>query len=461
MTPHWAIHLLLVCSILLHLDSVSCFNPIGFYVHIPYCRQRCRYCNFAIVPVGGSMQRPSSTFAKIHKDYQTDLLSELEYICRQEKGNHIPLTSVYFGGGTPSLAPLEMIQTILHRITNASDSPFHLLPNAEITMEMDPGTFTMEYLAALKDMGVNRISLGVQSFHDDILQAMGRVHRQADIMESLSIMEQVYGDGNCHYTLDLISGAPGLTLPRWIQTLQKATTLSPKPAHLSVYDLQLEQGTVFDRWYGETLGNSKIPKPTGIPDLPDSEAVAQMYKYTAGYLRAKGYEHYEVSSYAKIDPLKSRRSQHNQIYWAPNGSWYAIGLGATDSIRGQLTQRPKSLPEYHSWVAKLESSENHLDVTSTPSADDILTDIILKRLRTSDGLDLQWVGKTFGTLTVQKILHGASLGLELDLAERITIPSSNRITQQTNSDILRLTDPIGFLFSNNVISSIFAELGYV
>lgn len=180
------------------------------------------------------------------------------------------------------MAPVEMIQGILERILNR----FTLTSNVEITMEMDPGTFKLHQLQALKDLGINRISLGVQSFDDSILEAMGRVHRRDDVLEALAYIQQVYGE-EANFSMDLISGVPGLTLAKWIQTLQIATSL--KPSHLSIYDLQVEEGTVFGSWYkdSETSGRKAIPA------LPNEESVAFMYKFTAGYLRSKGYEHYE------------------------------------------------------------------------------------------------------------------------------------------------------------------------
>ena len=190
------------------------------------------------------------------------------------------LSSIYFGGGTPSLAPIEMIQEILRRIMNK----FNMDVNAEITMEMDPGTFTLDYLQSLKDSGINRISLGVQSFDDSILEIMGRVHRQSDIMDAIQMIRQVYGD-TANVSMDLISGVPGLTPAKWIKTLEMASSL--KPSHLSIYDLQVEDGTVFGTWFNKATLNS------ATPTLPDEDSVAFMYKFTAGYLKSKGFEHYE------------------------------------------------------------------------------------------------------------------------------------------------------------------------
>ena len=272
----------------------------GFYVHIPYCRRRCRYCSFAIVPVGLSTDAEvkQSSFGTIHQQYQSDIFAELDMLIRQQRhGKPIKLSSIYFGGGTPSLAPVAMIEGILDRILK---SPFELEEDAEITMEMDPGTFSLEQLRSLKNLGINRISLGVQSFDDSILEAMGRVHRRSDIMKAIEIIHQVFAQDKANFSIDLISGVPGLTPAKWIATLETATSLCP--SHLSIYDLQVEEGTVFSTWYknqrddqaSNTAVGSTISRTFAkIPTLPNEEAVAFMYKFGAGYLKRKGYEHYE------------------------------------------------------------------------------------------------------------------------------------------------------------------------
>jgi putative oxygen-independent coproporphyrinogen III oxidase len=263
--------------------------PIGVYVHIPFCRRRCRYCDFAIVPIG---QKPPSTI--MADEYTAALLREMETL-----EGPIQAQSLYIGGGTPSLAPVEMLQAIV----DALEKVFVFDPTAERTIEMDPGTFDLEKLQAIKQMGFNRISLGVQSFDDAILERLGRVHCRRDVFESVALLEQVF-QSDLSYSMDLISGLPGLDCAKWTETLQTALSLGPQ--HLSLYDLQIEEETVFGVWY-----NNKKEIPRALP-LPSEEDSSFMYKYAAGYLAARGFEHYEVSSYA----LPGFRSRHNQVYWA-------------------------------------------------------------------------------------------------------------------------------------------------
>ena len=188
--------------------------------------------------------------------------------------------------------------------------------------------------------------------------------------------------------------------------------------------------------------------------------LVSFFKIKAGYLKSKHYEHYEVSSYAYrgeeeednddrvISSSSSRRSRHNQIYWAPSSSWYAIGLGATSFVNKRLKARPKTLVDYYKWVEDQEQQQQREDDDEIIMSDqELLTELVMKRLRTSDGLDLKLVREDFGNDIVSSILQGTKLGLELGMAE-----------YNDRDEILRLKDPDGLLYSNYIISSIFAEL---
>jgi coproporphyrinogen III oxidase-like Fe-S oxidoreductase len=272
-----------------------------------------------------SSSSTSSFLDVIHEQYQADLFQEMDHLLLQPQPTTTTttpplLTSIYFGGGTPSLAPVSMIEGVLQRIRQAfptldDDDDDDDQQQVEITMEMDPGTFDVVQLQALKDLGINRISLGVQSFDDTILEQLGRVHRKKDIEDAVQMIHQVYGgssssssssrsgENRIHFSMDLISGVPGLTEAKWVDTLQQATTgLFASASHLSIYDLQVEEGTVFGRWYTKEGGKSDATATTSTSgtrrnrstmSLPSEDSVARMYKFTAGYLRAKGFEHYE------------------------------------------------------------------------------------------------------------------------------------------------------------------------
>jgi len=397
------------------------------YVHIPYCRRRCNYCDFAIVPVGegrttggddggggGVGGRGGAGFADIDRRYRKAVLDESDALGRSWRSSpssstppsssRSRLRSVYFGGGTPSLAPPTTLSAILDAIRHN----FELDDDAEVTIEMDPGTFDVAYLESIRDMGFNRISLGVQSFDDSILETLGRVHRRSDVYRSVGMVGEVFGFERANYSIDLMSGVPAQTLAGWAETLREASCdLRPKPAHMSLYDLQVEEGTAFGRWYRDAVvggedrrvffggGEGAVaprPPPLSRPSLPSSEDTAFMYAYASGYLRCRGYEHYEISSYAKRgkrrddddddvddddvdddddyerggggrrrrrrigrkkEPENNYRGTHNQIYWEYDGRWHAVGLGATSNVDGMRYARPRAMSDYISWTEEL------------------------------------------------------------------------------------------------------------
>ena len=434
----------------------------SLYVHIPYCRRRCSYCDFAIVPIGTNLStdRGKSGFDVMDNTYRRALLREIDSIRMNEK---IELLSIYFGGGTPSLAPLETLQEVMDALINGDDSPFVLKSDGECTIEMDPGTFDLSYLQSIKQIGFNRISLGVQSFDDSLLEIMGRVHRAKDVYSTVEMIRQVFG-GDANYSIDLISGTPGLSLATWAETLSEATRLQPRPKHMSVYDLQVEEGTAFWKRYGDRRDN-EVKQLNAVdcdstPTLPSADECAFMYSYASGYLRSKTYEHYEISSYAysSDSEIMSYRSQHNSNYWGYRSSWFAIGLGATSRVNGVRIERPRALSDYCQWAEQLCSPKDSEPTTWMASendrnddSDDELLDLVMTRMRTSDGLDIDFVADKFGQKCADNILSGFQLALDLNLGTTIT-------SEQNKLGSIRLNDPDGFLFSNNIISNVFLEL---
>jgi len=428
----------------------------GIYVHIPYCRRRCSYCDFAIVPIGANLSdRGKSGFETMDNAYRRALLQEIDSIGAKEK---IKLRSIYFGGGTPSLAPLDTLQQVMTALLHDDDSPFVLQRGGECTIEMDPGTFDLSHLQSIKRIGFNRISLGVQSFDDSLLEIMGRVHKSEDVYATVEMIRKVFG-GDANYSIDLISGTPGLSLAKWAETLSEATRLQPRPKHMSIYDLQVEEGTAFWKRYGDQR-DSEAQQLNAVdhdstPALPSAEECAFMYSYASGYLRSKSFEHYEISSYADRSDSGniSYRSQHNSNYWGYRSSWFAIGLGATSRVNGVRIARPRALSDYCQWAEQLSSEPLACMVPGEDEDDDNdeLLDLAMTRLRTSDGLDLDFVAEKFGQKCVVDILCGFQLALDLNLGTRIT-------SEQNKLGSIRLNDPGGFLFSNNIISNVFLEL---
>ena len=354
------------------------------------------------------------------------------------------LNTIFFGGGTPSLLAVDQLAQIIA----ALEQRFGIESAAEISIEMDPGTFDLAHLQGYLLAGVNRVSLGAQAFQSDLLQNCGRTHSAEDIYLAVSLIQQV---GLENFSLDLISGLPHLTMAQWEASLAAAIALHP--THLSVYDLTIEPVTAFGRWY-----------QSGDRPLPTDEVTAQMYRTAQRYLTKAGYRHYEISSYAK----PGYQCLHNRVYWE-NRSYYGFGMGAASYTLGQRFVRPRTRQTYFQWVEQFIAAGGTIDCLPTPAAEALLDQLMLG-LRLADGVNLAQVAQQFGTQSVLTILACLSpyrqqgwieqLRDESDETPVSALVGSQAFTQELNgrSPRLRLTDPEGFLFSNVVLSSLFEKL---
>ena len=242
-----------------------------------------------------------------------------------------PLATVYFGGGTPSLLTPPQLAALL----SALSCRFGLAPGAEISLELDPASFDQDRLAGYLKAGVNRVSLGGQSFDDAVLAGLGRRHRGADLLEAAGWLSQALAGGTLSsWSLDLIQGLPGQNLGHWRRQLRQAIALAPP--HLSVYDLTLEPGTVFAQRHDR-----------GQLQLPDADLGADLMELTWAELSAAGYGHYEISNYA----LPGHASRHNRVYWSGAG-WWGFGMGATAAPWGERLARPRTREAYADWLAQ-------------------------------------------------------------------------------------------------------------
>ncbi len=384
-------------------------SPTAAYVHIPFCRRRCFYCDFPISVVGDRLRGETSLSIQHYVD---SLCQEI----RVTSPAGPPLSTVFFGGGTPSLLSSAQVQTILE--TLAERFGFAVAP--EISMEMDPGTFTLSQLQGYRAAGVNRVSLGAQAFQDDLLQQSGRTHQVADIYAAVDLIRQV---GVERLSLDLISGLPHQTLAQWQVSLEKAIALQPH--HLSAYDLVLEPGTVFGKRFA-----------VGESPLPTDDLAAQMYRLASEMLQSAGYHHYEISNYAK----PGFECRHNLVYWR-NGSYYGFGMGAASYVQGQRFSRPRTRTTYGKWLQHYIAHQGCLDEPVTSHADRLFETFMLG-LRRSQGVNLNALGQAFGPDAI------AALRLSLGTYQ------AQGWVNFTSKGHLCLTDPEGFLFSNTVLVSI-------
>ncbi|WP_017299267.1 radical SAM family heme chaperone HemW [Nodosilinea nodulosa] len=394
-------------------------SPIAAYVHIPFCRRRCFYCDFPISVLGN--RRRGETSGSV----ESYVALVCEEIRATPKLNERPLQTVFFGGGTPSLLAVPQLETILTQL----DRRFGLAPAAEISMEMDPGTFDLEHLEGYLATGINRISLGVQAFDDAILESCGRYHRAADVYRSVDWLHRVEMP---NWSLDLISGLPHQTAIGWETGLAKAAALGPH--HLSIYDLAVEPQTVFAKRY----------QPGGAP-LPTDEQTATMYRLAQAFLTAQGYDHYEVSNYAQ----PGHQCQHNLTYWR-NQPYYGFGLGATSYTQYQRVSRPRTLATYRDWVQAFQAAAGTHGDLPTPPLEQLL-DRLMVGLRLREGIG----GDEVRSLCPASHWPRLYKALQPHIENRLIV-----IEGQTWDTLcqLRLTDPEGFLFSNVVLADCFRAI---
>ncbi|MEO0541225.1 MAG: radical SAM family heme chaperone HemW [Cyanobacteria bacterium P01_A01_bin.105] len=383
------------------------------YIHIPFCRRRCFYCDFPISVLGEKRRGEDSG----------SVAAYVALLCQEIRATPVlggPLKTVFLGGGTPSLLAVGQLEQILQTLQDH----FGIRADAEISMEMDPGTFDLAHVQGYVQAGVNRISLGVQSFQDAALAACGRFHRVADVDRAVTHLQ---GAGVTNWSLDLISGLPRQTLGDWEKNLVRAIAL--RPTHLSVYDLTIEPQTPFGRTY----------RP-GIAPLPTDTDTLTMLRQAQQVLTAAGYDHYEISNYAQ----PGYQCQHNRIYWE-NRPHYGFGMGATSYTQHQRVGRPRTRQAYAQWVEAYIKRHGQLDCPETPQVERVL-DGLMTGLRLAEGVSLTPV-QNLGQLSRVR----AALQPHLDNGLAM-------FTQTSAGPHLRLSDPDGFFLSNTVIVSLFEAL---
>ncbi|BBA80285.1 coproporphyrinogen III oxidase [cyanobacterium endosymbiont of Rhopalodia gibberula] len=403
--------------------------PKAAYLHIPFCRRRCYYCDFPISVLGNKTDiRQSSSISEY-----------VEVLCREitaTPSQNSILETVFFGGGTPSLLSPFYLEKILITL----DKHLGVVPNAEISLEIDPGTFSLKQLRNYQIAGVNRISLGCQGFQDNLLESCGRTHRIDDIFRAIDWINQVNFK---NFSLDLISGLPHQTLEDWRISLETAIKIDP--SHVSCYDLVLEPVTVFGKRY-----------QPGKSPLPTDETSATMYRLGQQLLTEAGYQHYEISNYAKL----GYQCRHNRVYWE-NMPYYGFGMGASSYTNQQRFTRPRTRKYYYSWVNQLLESGGFINCPKLSDIDILLENLMLK-LRLSEGIDLSLIKADFGREITSRIVSCVYTYYEQNLIDfideqgnKIVLKNTKTIPENTK---LKLTDPEGFLFSNTVLATLFSNL---
>lgn len=286
-------------------------KQLELYVHIPFCEKKCLYCDFLSFSVEEDL----------HKAYVDKLIEEI----RVQASNYsqYQISSIFIGGGTPTVIKAVYISNIMSAIYEA----FIVESQAEITIECNPGTVDIDKLLVYKQSGINRISVGLQSTVDKELQHLGRIHTYADFLNSY---EKIRESGYKNVNIDLMSALPWQTLDSWKSTLKKVIML--KPEHISAYSLIIEEGTEFSKIYGS---------PEGRKFLPTEEVERAMYHSTIDILKNYGYERYEISNYAK----PGYESKHNIGYWTGE-EYLGFGIGASSYVYGRRFHVERDIKKY-------------------------------------------------------------------------------------------------------------------
>jgi oxygen-independent coproporphyrinogen III oxidase len=353
--------------------------PLGIYIHIPFCQSKCGYCNFA------SGVYPDSVVGPYVAALRTEI-REVRGLLRDLKASpalldQAEVDSVYFGGGTPSLVNARHIAELMQLLNQV----FILAKNMEVTLEINPGsvgpTKVREHLAA----GVNRVSIGMQTFQDDILKRIGRSHNVQDSFDTFALYRHA---GIDNVSLDLIAGLPGQTARDWQENLYHVEVLNPD--HISMYLLDIHEGTRFGRIYGQS---SRSRPGSGFEDLttaalPDDEQVTDFYTQAVRRFGELGYRHYEISNFALAD----KRSRHNLKYW--NGQpFIGFGCGAYSDFDGKRWGNQRSVEGY---LESIHQRQHAIDYRSAVSDVERQEEAIFLGLRLTDGIRLAEFQQRFG-----------------------------------------------------------------
>jgi len=372
----------------------------GVYIHIPFCRSRCSYCDFAT-----GLHEDALADRYVHAVVKE--MSTSRVIAEQPR-----IDTVYFGGGTPSLLKPHQLELLLSAVNNR----FHVGDNVEITMEMNPGTVDANLLKQFRALGVNRASFGAQTFDDKELTKLGRSHTTADTLKTFSDLRSAAFD---NISFDLIAGLPGQTLERWQQNVNQALAL--KPEHLSFYLLEVHEGTPL----AEHIRR-------GIQPQPDEDLAAIMYEWMLGRASEAGYEHYEISNLC----LHGFASRHNTKYWTGE-PYFGFGCSA-HSYDGQQ-RRWSNERDIGRYLTAVESDASPIVEQQLLSTAELRSEAVFLGMRLMRGVDTNQFLDTFGVDL--RATHQAEIDRFID-AGLVAV----------EGDVLKLTRA-GALMSNEVFAA--------
>ena len=357
-------------------------DKISLYIHIPFCAQKCLYCDF-----------PS--FARkdhLRKAYIEALNKEI--ISLREKHNNLEINTIFIGGGTPSVLESNELECLLKEIAK-----LNMAKDIEYSMECNPGNLTEEKLEVMKKYGVNRISMGLQAKQDNLLKGLGRIHNYKTFKENFLLAKKV---GFNNINVDLMFGLPNQRLNEWEETLREIISL--EPAHISAYSLIIEEGTAFYNLYE----NDKLK-------LPTEEEERKMYHLAKKILEENGFNQYEISNYAK----EGKECRHNLAYWNMD-NWIGVGSAAASYINGKRIKNISSVEEY---INSINEKGEAVEEIINNSKNDNMEEFMFMGLRKINGIDENEFKKRF-SMNINDV-YGEILNKYID--EGLLIRDSGRI----------------------------------
>ena len=374
-------------------------KEVSLYIHIPFCKQRCFYCDFP-------------TFSGkdyLREEYVDALIKEI-----RDKCTKYLIKTIFIGGGTPSYLGENELEKLLKTV-----SELNLSKNIEYSMECNPGTVNEEKLKIMKKYGVNRISFGLQSCNDELLKNIGRIHTFKEFLENYKLARKIGFD---NINIDLMYGLPNLTIEVWKDTLEEICKL--KPEHISAYSLIIEEGTVFYNLYEK----DKLKLPS-----EDDERI--MDKMTKDILINNGYHQYEISNFS----LKNRECEHNKVYWSLD-EYIGVGSASSSYINGYRLTNESNIGEY---IRRVKSNEDTVVDKYKNLREDEIEEFIFMGLRMLSGIDLLKFNRKFG-LDIYSIYKNV---IEKNIDDGLLIINKDRMYLTTK----------GVELSNRVMSDFILE----
>lgn len=378
----------------------------SLYVHIPFCRRRCFYCDFAIATGGLALQ----------EKYISVLCQELELVHNQLP-NCQPLKTIYFGGGTPSLLPVNLLAKVLDSIAKL----FGIAADCEISLEANPDSLEFAQIQDYARLGINRISLGVQAFQPELLQICGRDHTLEQIYRAV---DDIHKSSIANFNIDLISGLPQQTLSDWEYSLNQALLFSPH--HLSIYDLIVEENTAFAKRYVKHI-------------LPSEATTVAMYLLTRERLMDCGYDHYEISNFAR----PNYQCRHNLNYWH-NQEFYGVGMGATSYLQKQRIDRPRKMRDYLQMITDWQEQGIPPSAPILSQSEELF-DTLMQGLRIAEGIPVYQLKNSFDPSLIAHL-------------QQILQPFIDKGWLVWQGDRLCAVPPDGWLFSDTILEHLYQNL---